>query len=147
MDNAEPSTNGIAAQNLDRLALLLDDSSYETRARQTCDAFEAEIMQHPFLFASLLDSVVVGKLGLKSVALTGEGERVETWLQAWREKAGGVVSKAGGSAKSEWLRGRNKLVGSLDVTKERVMVCEGGRCTEELGTGMGEVEKALNEVR
>ncbi|KAF2811716.1 uncharacterized protein BDZ99DRAFT_461711, partial [Mytilinidion resinicola] len=146
MDSAEPSTNGISAQNLDRLALLLDDDTYSTRARQTCDAFEAEVMQHPFLFASLLDSVVVGRLGLKSVALTGEGERVEKWLQSWREKAGGVVSRVGGGARSEWLRKRNKLVGSLDVKKESVMVCEGGRCTEELGTGMGEMAKALGEL-
>ena len=65
MDNAEPGTNGVSARNLDHLGALLEDNEYVKKARDTASAFEAEIMQHSFLFPSMMDAVVVGKLGIK----------------------------------------------------------------------------------
>lgn len=59
--------NGTIARNLLRLAALLEDDKYRTLARQTCNAFSIEIMQHPFLFVGLLDAIVGLELGIRNV--------------------------------------------------------------------------------
>ncbi|KAH7117657.1 Six-hairpin glycosidase-like protein [Dendryphion nanum] len=147
MDNAEPGTNGVSARNLDRLGALLEDESYVQRARDTAAAFEAEIMQHPFLFPGMMDAVVAGKLGTRHVVITGEGERVEKWLSAYREKPQvlGCVSRIG-KGFGAWLKGRNKLVGSMREEKEGVMVCEQGACREELGLGLEGLREELPDL-
>jgi len=143
MDNAEPSTNGIAASNLNRLSSLLDDSNYATLAMKTVQAFEAEMMQHPFLFVTLLDSVVMGRLGVKGVVITGEGTDVEEAVEKMRSDSGGsqfrTLARLGGSSKSDWLRSRNPLLKAMSPERKGVQVCEGGVCTETLE--LGEVEK------
>ncbi|KAI9716908.1 MAG: hypothetical protein M1812_005057 [Candelaria pacifica] len=84
MDSAEPSTNGISAQNLFRLSSLLSDSEYTTLAKKTVMAFEAEVMQHPFLFSSLLQGVVCGNVGMTGVVVIGEGRGVEETIEGLR---------------------------------------------------------------
>jgi len=135
MDNAEPGTNGVAARNLDRLGALLEDEGYVRRARETTSAFEAEIMQHPFLFPSMMDSVVASKFGVKHAVVTGEGAKVDEWLKRYRERPAGLgtVSRVGKES-GAWLKERNGLVRSMDAAKEGVMVCEQGACREELGS-------------
>lgn len=148
MDNAEPSTNGVAALNLHRLAALLDDAEYAAKARATAEAFEAEIMQHPFLFASMLGSVVAMRLGVRSVNVTGTGTQVDAALARTRGRVptNSVVARLGaGAASSEWLKSRNKLFKAMDVSEPRVQVCEGGVCKEELD--MKDMDAALREVR
>lgn len=147
MDNAEPGTNGVSARNLDRLGALLEDEEYVKKARETASAFEAEIMQHPFLFPSMMDSVVAGKLGLKHVVITGEGEQVEEWLRRHRERPAGLstVSRIGKDL-GEWLKQRNPLVQSMDASKEGVMVCEQGACREELDISMASIGDAIKDV-
>jgi uncharacterized protein YyaL (SSP411 family) len=138
MDNAEPSTNGTSSRNLHRLSSILDDADYATYARRTVLAFEAEIMQHPFLFASMMDAVVIERLGTKGVVITGEGDEVEGAVRRCREvvaPATTVVRLGGSAAKSEWLRERNGLLASMDETKQGVQVCERGACREVLGVG------------
>lgn len=137
MDNAEPGTNGVSARNLDRLSALLEDEEYAKKARETTSAFEAEIMQHPFLFPGMMDSIVAAKFGFKHAVITGEGERVEEWLRRYRERPGGLsaVSRVGKGVGS-WLRQRNSLIGSMNADKEGVMVCENGSCRDDLGYGM-----------
>lgn len=66
-DAATPSTNGVIAQSLLRLASLLEDDSYKLLAKQTCSAFAAEILQHPFLYVGLLDVIVGLEVGVKSI--------------------------------------------------------------------------------
>lgn len=66
-ESATPSVNGIIARNLVRLSALLLDEKYGTLARQTCNSFVVEIMQHPFLFVGLLDAVVGLELGVRIV--------------------------------------------------------------------------------
>ncbi|KAK2791869.1 hypothetical protein FQN52_004310 [Onygenales sp. PD_12] len=66
-DAATPSTNGVIAQNLLRLSVLLEDEAYKRLAKETCNAFSVEIMQHPFLFVGLLDAVVGLEVGVKGV--------------------------------------------------------------------------------
>ncbi|OIW31311.1 spermatogenesis-associated protein [Coniochaeta ligniaria NRRL 30616] len=64
MDTAQPSTNGLSAANLFRLAALLNDKTYSARARETINAFEVEILQYPWLFVGLLGAVVTARLGV-----------------------------------------------------------------------------------
>ncbi|KAJ8115685.1 hypothetical protein OPT61_g2717 [Boeremia exigua] len=148
MDNAEPGTNGVSAQNLDRLGALLEDENYVKLARDTASAFEAEVMQHPFLFPSLMDTVVAGKLGVRHIVITGEGPRVEEWLRRYRERPAGLgtisrVRSHGG----EWLKQRNQLIRSMDAGREGVMLCENGSCKDELSMDLGSVSEAVPELR
>ncbi|KFY78521.1 hypothetical protein V499_02344, partial [Pseudogymnoascus sp. VKM F-103] len=76
MDASEPSTNGVSASNLFRLASLLGDDKYEALAKETVSAFEAEIMQYPWLFGSFMPSVVAGVTGVRGVVRVGAGEPV-----------------------------------------------------------------------
>lgn len=147
MDNAEPGTNSVTARNLDRLGALLEDESYVQRARDTAAAFEAEIMQHPFLFPGMMDAVVAGKLGTRHVVITGEGERVEKWLSRYRERPQvlGSVSRIG-KGRGSWLKVRNQLVQSMDEEKEGVMVCEQGACRDELSMGLSDLNEGLPDV-
>lgn len=137
MDNAEPGTNGVSARNLDRLGALLEDQEYVKRARETTSAFEAEIMQHPFLFPGMMDSIVASKFGIKHAVITGEGEKTEEWLRRYRERPSGIgtVSRVG-KEMGAWLKQRNNLVKNMDAEKEGVMLCENGACREELGYSM-----------
>ncbi|KAF1917819.1 hypothetical protein BDU57DRAFT_445707 [Ampelomyces quisqualis] len=147
MDSAEPGTNGVSARNLDRLGALLEDKSYTSKARETASAFEAEMMQHPFLFPSMMDAVVAGKLGMRHVVIMGKGEKVEQWLQRYRERPAGLstISRIGADS-GEWLKQRNVLVQSLDADREGVMVCENGACRDGLGMDMGELNDAVPQL-
>ncbi|KAI9813911.1 MAG: hypothetical protein M1832_006058 [Thelocarpon impressellum] len=150
MDSAEPSTNGLSAQNLHRLSSLLNDESYAAYARKTCQAFEAEIMQHPFLFSSLLPAVVAGALGTRSIVVVGAAEEEAVKRLRAQTTLSGLTTIAryepGG-----WLARRNALLATVKEGDEaRVMVCEGGTCREEALLPGGEVGaldmKALETV-
>jgi uncharacterized protein YyaL (SSP411 family) len=129
MDNAEPSTNGIASSNLCRLGSILAEEEYGNLARGTLQAFEAEVMQHPFLFTSLLDSIVSARLGVRSLIITGEGDEVDRAVAAVRTTIDSFRTciRVGG-AKSSWLRARNPILGAMDVARASVQVCERGAC-------------------
>jgi uncharacterized protein YyaL (SSP411 family) len=141
MDNAEPGTNGVSARNLDRLGALLEDEDYSKKARETASAFEAEIMQHPFLFSSMMDTVVAGRLGIPHSVITGDGDRVNKWLKEYRARPAGLatVSRVR-KGMGEWLQKRNELVRSMDVVKEGVMLCEQGSCKDALDFSIGNLD-------
>jgi len=63
MDKAEPSTNAVSASNLFRLGTFLKNKAYIQQANETINAFEAEILQYPYLFTGLLTGVVASRLG------------------------------------------------------------------------------------
>lgn len=63
MDTSLPSANAVSAANLFRLAALVDDDGYAALARATVNAFESEMLQHPWLFPGLLAGVVSARLG------------------------------------------------------------------------------------
>lgn len=65
MDTALPSTNAVSVANLFRLGDLLADDKFTSLARETIDAFEAEVLQHPWLFPGLLAGVVTARLGVE----------------------------------------------------------------------------------
>ncbi|KAL6720186.1 hypothetical protein ACLMJK_002107 [Lecanora helva] len=128
MDNAEPSSNNISARNLYRLSALLEDPSYFKAAGETVGAFEAEVEQFPYCFAGMLGSVVMGRLGLKAIVLTGDSEEALKKLRQQVRPNVVVTSLSGG--KGKWLRERNPLLRELDGEKNGVMICEGGACRE-----------------
>ncbi|KAL4790037.1 hypothetical protein BDV19DRAFT_349601 [Aspergillus venezuelensis] len=66
-ESAVPSTNGVIARNLLRLSSLLEEDSYRVLARQTCQSFAVEILQHPFLFVGLLDAIVGLETGTRNI--------------------------------------------------------------------------------
>ena len=136
MDGAEPSTNGVSASNLWRLGSVLDDESYIKLAKKTCEAFSTEITQHPFLFSSMMSSVIAGRLGgMKSVVICGEGKQVQKAISQsrLRLKVNTTIARLGVEASSDWLRNRNALVKAMTPSKASMQVCEGGVCKEELG--------------
>lgn len=130
MDNAEPSTNGVSAGNLFKLASLLDDERYLGLAKRTVKAFEVEMGQHPGLFTGLLGSVVMSHLGVKGVMISGESKGAEEAIESLRTtvRPGSTVVRVGGGAKSDWLRSRNELLKDLDPKRVMVQLCEGRQC-------------------
>ncbi|KAK2591939.1 hypothetical protein QQS21_010381 [Conoideocrella luteorostrata] len=80
MDTSLPSVNAVAASNLFRLGALLDDERYTALAKSTVNAFEAEMLQHPWLFPGLLGGVVTARLGR-------QGPIAEVKYKLTREKA------------------------------------------------------------
>jgi uncharacterized protein YyaL (SSP411 family) len=92
MDKAHPSTNAVSASNLFRLGTLLDTEAYVLQARETVNAFEAEILQYPWLFVSLLTGVVTARLGVKRVEVRkGDAEGLRRWYTTPRAEAGALV--------------------------------------------------------
>lgn len=144
MDNAEPSTNGVSALNLFRLSALLDytgtgsqlgdkpqSNDFHSLAVRTVKNFEVELGQHPGLMSGLLSAVVLSRLGLKSVLITGTGPLVDA---AVRELCGGVwpgavMLRVPGSGVGEWLRGKNEVLAQIDPSREMVQVCAGTQCS------------------
>ncbi|QIX02153.1 hypothetical protein AMS68_007670 [Peltaster fructicola] len=130
MDNAEPSTNGVSANNLFRLSSLLNSPDYEKKARQTVCAFEVEIGQHPGLFSGMLSSVVASQLGTHGLIITGQGPVADLALRKAREslRPNYTVLRVGGGVRDEWIRKRNELLHSVSDHKEMVQLCEGTSC-------------------
>lgn len=81
MDTSLPSTNAVSVNNLYRLGQLLDDEKFVGMARSSINAFEAEMLQHPWLFPGLLGGVVTARLGTQNLS------NAENKYRATREKA------------------------------------------------------------
>lgn len=81
MDTSLPSTNAVSVSNLYRLGQLLDDETLTGMARSSINAFEPEMLQHPWLFPGLLGGVVTARLG------TSQVRNEEVKYKAAREKA------------------------------------------------------------
>jgi uncharacterized protein YyaL (SSP411 family) len=149
MDNAEPSANGVSARNLFRLGAMLDDDKYTAQAKETLHAFEAEIMQHPFLFPGLLDALVMERFGVRSYVVRGDGARVRQHLKKSRGEAGVgcTVVRLGAAVKDGWIRGRNALLKSFNADADGVQACEGGVCTEVLqSSAADELSQRMKDV-
>lgn len=118
-DNALPSPNGVIAMNLLYLSSYLNEKEgrYLKTARQTIDAFAVEIIQHPFLFVTLLGAVVLEALGVKTIQVQGE------------------ISESEIRSLNGWGRTLVKL--SAEGEK-KVFLCENGVCREMVE---GELDK------
>ena len=129
-DAALPSPNGVVAMNLLYLASYSYDVSDDTdtkqrsryyvrAARQTIDAFAVELIQHPFLFVTLLGAVVLDAVGVKTIQVEGEvGEAEIRSLNGW----GRTLVRLAGTGTGE----------------KRVLLCEDGVCREMVE---GELDK------
>lgn len=156
LDSQEPSTNGTSANNLFRLATILGDSKLDKYARQTCFAFSTELLQHPFLFSSLMPSIVASNLGMRSVVLAGSpgDPTIAIHLRKLRSKLltnTTLVQLDPVKEESfEWLLNRNPLFRELlkMATKEGgkpvVQVCEGTKCLDAFE--LSDIESVLEEL-
>ncbi|CAZ83849.1 unnamed protein product, partial [Tuber melanosporum] len=156
LDSQEPSTNGVSANNLFRLGTLLGDPKLEEYAQQTCSAFSTELLQHPFLFSSLMPAIVASNLGMRSVVLAGDPKdpTIEKHLKRLRSKLLTnttlvQLDPARGDS-LDWLLSRNKLhkellnVAAKGSGKPVVQVCEGTKCLDAFD--MGDIESVLEEL-
>lgn len=134
MDSTEPSSNNISASNLHRLSTLLTDESYARVARETVQAFEAEVEQFPWCFVGMLESVVWEHCGGKGIVVVDVGSKdIAEKVKGLRRQVGVGRAVLGlGPGKGEWLRGRNELVKGIDLTQSKVYVCESGVCKEDV---------------
>lgn len=67
IDTWQPSANGVSVSNLFRLGEILQDDEFKGLAHETIQAFEVEMLQHPWLFPTLLSGVVTARLGGEQV--------------------------------------------------------------------------------
>jgi uncharacterized protein YyaL (SSP411 family) len=111
---------------------LLDDGSYAQIATRTAKAFEVEMVQHAGLFTGLMGVVVNSRLGVKPIVISGAecSSEVQSALRQLRQmiRPNSTVVRLGGDSKSEWLRQRNELLGSVDLNRDMIQVCEGTSC-------------------
>ena len=128
MDTSEPSTNGTSASNLYRLSSILNEPAYSELAKRTIEAFESEILQYPWLFGSFMPAIIAGRLGVKTVVISGDGDVVEKHLAKLRMRARGGLDTVVKVSAGGWVASRNNLL--KDFKGERVMVCENGVCRE-----------------
>lgn len=176
MDTSEPSTNGVSASNLYRLSSLLGDDiedldpdaktkkGYAERAKETIEAFEAEILQYPWGFGSFMPGVVAGRLGVRGRMIISsapeanpEGESAQS-TPSTSSATNNTPSTATVNIPSPalcprgslstvlkispttgtWLRQRNPLLRDITFpspgSPPKILVCENGVCREE---GMG----------
>ncbi|EXJ69804.1 uncharacterized protein A1O5_06875 [Cladophialophora psammophila CBS 110553] len=104
-DNALPSPNGVICTNLLYLSsyiqsqhpsrLQSESATYLSKARAILDAFAVEIIQHPFLYVTLLGATVMEQVGVKTIiapmtAKESELRRVKGW---GRTVVRGIVSE------------------------------------------------------
>lgn len=68
-DNSLPSPNGIIANSLFYMASYLPEkqATYNEKARKILDAFAVEVIQYPFLYTTLLSSIVLDQAGVKTL--------------------------------------------------------------------------------
>ncbi|KAF8468349.1 hypothetical protein BDZ91DRAFT_812087 [Kalaharituber pfeilii] len=157
LDSQEPSTNGVSATNLHRLSTILGDFSLQIYANKTCEAFSPEILQHPFLFCSMLPAIVASNLGMRSVVLAGDTEDLELKRHKAKLRRKLLTNttvveldpKKKGEEEIKWLMERNTVLKDVLDTVERrgksmVQICEGNRCLDAFE--MGDVEAAIDEL-
>lgn len=152
-DTSLPSPNGIAASNLLIFAAILPNnpnsgtsyenasdepgSAYALRAQNTLSAFAIEILQHPFLFVSLLDALIARELGFESIVLNLEDVGADTKAHDSRSGSVGVgvrlarwgrtVLYKGEGYVERWVAARNRMVGEWRSGVTNVEGLEGSR--------------------
>jgi hypothetical protein len=142
IDTAIPSMNGISVSNLFRLGALLGDKKYVTQAKDSVAVFEAEILQYPWLFPSLLSSVVAARLGTKVVVSPlkvqeNTSQPSVTRTSYFNSPLGGLNSLVTWKSGESWLTQRNPLLGNVAGDAGGVFMFDGKTYTP-VGDGVGE---------
>jgi hypothetical protein len=78
----------------------------------------------------MMDSVIVERLGKKSLVIRGQGEKVDEYIQKMNADTGIARTVVRIGKENKWLRERNTLLKDIDGEKEGIMVCEGQTCKE-----------------
>jgi uncharacterized protein YyaL (SSP411 family) len=137
-DNTTPSPNGITVSNLLYLSsyaktapkyqddLTLGDRLYQ-QAKGTIDAFAVEMLQHPFLYVTLLGGVVMESLGVHSLIVPADMSLEEVQERGLRGFSRTVVRGAEGMRNGE------------------VMICSRGGACRPLGEGDLDEEPGYDE--
>lgn len=137
-DTALPSPNGIATQNLHRLANLSAKTEYRKLAQETADAFAVEVLQWPFLFVSLLMGVGWEWLGGRTVVFVdGETEKgKEEMIPQLRARlrippsppvtSTVLLSEATGKQGS-FLRKENEVLAAVKTGSTQILFCDAGK--------------------
>ncbi|EFX01859.1 duf255 domain containing protein [Grosmannia clavigera kw1407] len=123
MDTTLPATNGVAASNLFRLGSLLGDEEYSHLARETIHSFEVEMLQHSWLFPTLLSQIVSARLGgLQFASVAAAPSAADPVVAEYfrRPRAGlcsllyvAPVEANGTDDAMSWLRARNPALAAL----------------------------------
>lgn len=119
MDTALPATNAMAVSNLFRLGAALNNDTYVAMGRETINAFEAEILQYPWLFPGLLSGVVSARLGGKTWVIVkdpsgNDGEIPRKLLaKLYGEARGGLRSLVIVSGEDDLVAQRNPAIAEL----------------------------------
>lgn len=78
-DSAEPSSNGVSADNLFRLAGFLSSNVFRQCALDVLHCFGKELTAQPFGYCSMLGAVVAKVKGIQSVLIVGnDAENTQT---------------------------------------------------------------------
>jgi hypothetical protein len=86
---------------------VLDDEKYSNMARETVDAFEAEILQYPHLFPGLLSSVVSWKMGGRPWISVGDNKDSSSLKGYYLEPRAGLRTILHANPDSEFLKSRS----------------------------------------
>ncbi|KAH7377010.1 spermatogenesis-associated protein [Plectosphaerella cucumerina] len=119
MDTALPATNAMAVSNLFRLGAALNNETYVAMGRETINAFEAEILQYPWLFPGLLSGVVSARLGGKTWLIVkdpsgNDGEIPRKLLaKLYGEARGGLRTLVIVSGEDDLVAQRNPAIAEL----------------------------------
>jgi len=130
-DNAQPSGNGVMAENLARLFLLTGDEKYRERAETIIDIFSGPSARHLTNLPGLLSAHLVLQHALQ-IVIIGDNEQagltrtvIETappWRTLSRIEAGSPLPEG------------NPAHGKTDVDKPTVYICAGSVCGLPLTT-------------
>lgn len=122
--------------NLLRLGSLIGDRSYDEKAVETCRAFGEELQDQPWMFPSMLMSVVGCLDGTRQIVVVGKREDdITTKLiqNVWeRFMVNSVVIHVDPEEPEEWIISVNDvLLEVLKIPSEKrsfITICEGYIC-------------------
>jgi uncharacterized protein YyaL (SSP411 family) len=125
IDEATPNPNGVAAQNLVRLAILTGDDIWRERADIMFDGLMAAAAEAMHLHASLLNGLDLRQRGVEIVAIGPDADRFADAALAlpFLDR---VVARAAGAAELPGTHASREL--ALDGTTA-ALVCAGQRCS------------------
>jgi uncharacterized protein YyaL (SSP411 family) len=148
-DGAEPAANSVAALNLLRLDAMLDGEARATRARETIDAFGAQLSRAPQGLPQMLVAVdfMIGPVRQIVIAGDRNAPETQTLLRAVHEnlEAPRVGLWADGGEGQAWLASRQPWITGVKPVDGRasVSVCRDNTCglpvtdPEELARQLG----------
>ncbi|PKS09562.1 hypothetical protein jhhlp_004179, partial [Lomentospora prolificans] len=137
MDTSLPSINATSASNLFRLGSITGNPNYTLLAKETVNAFEAEILQYPWLFPGLLTGIVNLRLGglelvvvrqnKQSADLASDSISYDAFFKAlYNSPSGGLKALSVINGKDSWILSKNPRLKELVEGKDGIYCLEEG---------------------